>query len=70
MTLEEYAGGMLIMMDDKDFLYGSLIRDVYYQGIALGKKYRWLRLSYNVFMYGLIVSVLAFLIAALAFPSR
>jgi hypothetical protein len=70
MTLEEYAGGMLIMMDDKDFLYGSLIRDVYFQGIALGKKYRWLRLSYNVFMYGLIASVLAFLIAALAFPGK
>ena len=70
MSLEDYAGGMLIMMDDKDFLYGSLIRDVYFQGIALGKKYRWLRLSYNVFMYGLIVSVLAFLVAALAFPQK
>lgn len=70
MSLEDYAGGMLIMMDDKDFLYGSLIRDVYFQGIALGKKYRWLRLSYNVFMYGLIASVLAFLIAALAFPQK
>ena len=70
MSLEEYAGGMLIMMEDKDFLYGSLIRDVYFQGLALGKKYRWLRLSYNVFMYGLIASVLAFLIAALAFPGK
>ena len=70
MSLEEYAGGMLVMMDDKDFLYGSLIRDVYYQGIALGKKYMWLRWSYNVFMYGLIASVLAFLIAALFFPSK
>jgi predicted metal-dependent HD superfamily phosphohydrolase len=70
MSLEEYAAGMLIMMDDKDFLYGSLIRDVYFQGIALGYKYRWLRLSYNVFMYGLIASVLAFLIAALAFPGK
>ena len=70
MSLEEYAGGMLVMMEDKDFLYGSLIRDVYFQGIALGKKYRWLRLSYNVFMYGLIASVVAFLIAALAFPGK
>lgn len=70
MTLEEYAGGMLIMMDDADFLYGSLIRDVYYQGLALGKKYRWLRLSYNVFMYGLIASVLAFVVAALAYPAK
>lgn len=70
MNLEEYAAGMLQMMDDKDFLYGSLIRDVYNQGIVLGKKYRWLRLSYNVFMYGLIVSVIAFVIAALGFPGK
>jgi predicted metal-dependent HD superfamily phosphohydrolase len=68
MSLEDYADGMLRMMDDRDFLYGSLIRDVYFQGIALGKKYRWLRLSYNVFMFGLIISVLAFVIAALAYP--
>jgi predicted metal-dependent HD superfamily phosphohydrolase len=70
MSLQEYAGGMLQMMDDRDFLYGSLIRDVYFQGIALGNKYRWLRLSYNTFMYGLIISVLAFMIAALAYPSK
>jgi len=70
MSLEQYANGMLIMMDDRDFLYGSLIRDVYFQGIALGKKYRWLRLSYNVFMYGLVASVMAFLIAALVFPQK
>ena len=70
MSLEEYAGGMLQMMEDRDFLYGSLIRDVYFQGIALGRKYRWLRWSYNVFMYGLIISVTAFVIAALAFPDK
>ncbi|HXB94854.1 MAG TPA: Pycsar system effector family protein [Puia sp.] len=70
MSLEDYAAGMLTMMDDRDFLYGSLIRDVYFQGIALGRKYRWLRLSYDVFMYGLIASVAAFLVAALAFPQK
>jgi predicted metal-dependent HD superfamily phosphohydrolase len=70
MSLEDYAGGMLQLMEDRDFLYDSLIRDVYFQGIALGKKYRWLRLSYNVFMYGLIASVVAFMIAALCFPPK
>jgi predicted metal-dependent HD superfamily phosphohydrolase len=70
MSLEEYANGMLQMMEDRDFLYGSLIRDVYFQGIALGRKYRWLRWSYNVFMYGLIISVTAFVVAALAFPGK
>ncbi|MDN3548132.1 Pycsar system effector family protein [Mucilaginibacter aquaedulcis] len=65
MSLNDYSEGMLKMMDDKDFLYGSLIRDNYSQGVVLGKKYRLLRISYNVFMFGLIISVLAFIISSL-----
>jgi hypothetical protein len=64
MKLEEYNYGMLKLMDDKDFLYGSLIKDIYSQGVVLGRKYRLLRIAYNVFMFGLIASVLTFIIAA------
>lgn len=67
MSYEEYDRGMKEMMNDRDFLYGSLTRDVYSQGIVLGRKYRLLRAGYNVFMYGIIVSVLAFVIAAIFF---
>ena len=65
MKLDDYSTGMQQMMDDRDFLYGTLIKDIYSQGVVLGKKYRLLRISYNVFMYGLIVSVLAFVIATI-----
>jgi len=65
MSLEKYSEGMVKMMDDSDFLYGSLIRDNYSQGVVLGKKYRLLRASYNVFMFGLIISVVAFIISTL-----
>lgn len=65
MSFNDYSEGMLKMMDDKDFLYGSLIRDNYSQGVVLGKKYRLLRVSYNIFMFGLILSVLAFIISSL-----
>ncbi len=64
MSLDDYAAGMWKTMDDKEFLYGSLIRDVYSQGVVLGRKYRLLRVAYNIFMYGLIISVLAFIIAS------
>ncbi len=66
MSLKDYTGGMKKMMDDRDFLYGRLIRDVYAQGVVLGKKYKMLRVAYNIFMYGLIVSVLGFVIAVIA----
>lgn len=64
MHLEDYAAGMREVMNDRDFLYGTLIRDVYSQGVVLGRKYRLLRISYNIFMYGLILSVLAFVTAS------
>jgi len=64
MSLPEYVGGMEKMMEDREFLYGSLIRDLYSQGVVLGRKYRLLRIAYNVFMFGIVASVLAFVIAA------
>jgi hypothetical protein len=56
---------MLQVMNDRDFLYGTLIKDVYSQGVVLGRKFRLLRISYNIFMYGLIASVIAFVLATI-----
>lgn len=69
MQFEDYKSGMMKIMDDKDLLYSTLIRDVYGQGAVLGKKYRLLRVSYNIFMYGLILSVIAFIVVS-AFHSN
>lgn len=63
MNLPDYENGMNKMMDDREFLYGSLIKDVYSQGVVLGRKYRLLRIAYNVFMFGIVAAVLAFIIA-------
>lgn len=65
MSLSEYQKGMNAMMDDRDFLYGSLIRDVYSQGVVLGRKYKLMRAAYNVFMFGIVASVLAFIVAVI-----
>lgn len=62
MNLDEYAAGMRRVMSDSEFLYGTLIKDVYSQGVVLGRKYRLLRLSYNIFMFGLIISVLGYVV--------
>jgi HD superfamily phosphodiesterase len=59
-TYEQYNAAMREMMLDTDYLYGSLIKDIYYLAVVLGKKYRLIRLAYNIFMIGIIVSVLAF----------
>ncbi len=58
--LQKYESAMRIMMRDPDFLYRSMVKDIYFIGVVQGKKYRLLRLAYNIFMIGLIVSILAF----------
>ena len=62
-TYEQYNVAMRSMMRDTDYLYGSLIKDIYYLGKVLGRKYKLIRLAYNIFMIGIIVSVFAFAIA-------
>ncbi|TCD08271.1 HD domain-containing protein [Pedobacter frigidisoli] len=67
MSLPSYTDGMIKVMNDKDFLYGTLITDVYSQGVVLGRKYKLIRLAYNIFMFGLIAAVFAFVIAYAAY---
>ncbi len=63
MSLQDFEFGMRQLMDDIEFLYGNLIRDIYQQGRNLGRKYRLLRISYNIFMYGMVLSVMAYVIS-------
>ncbi len=62
-SFEKYEVAMRRMMIDTDYLYGSLIKDIYSLGTVLGRKYKLVRLAYNIFMIGIVVSVLAFAIA-------
>ena len=61
---EEYYADMELLIADADLLYSSLTRDVYFQAVVLGKKYKLLRMAYHVFMIGLGLSVLSFMIIA------
>jgi predicted metal-dependent HD superfamily phosphohydrolase len=62
MNLPTYEWGVKQIMSDKDYLYSSLTRDVYYLGKVLAIKYRYLNIGYKIFMFGLIASVFAFAI--------
>lgn len=63
MSLDDYNWGMTEMLNDKYYMNNSMIKDNYFLGVVLAKKYRFLRIAYNIFMYGLIVSILAFVVA-------
>jgi predicted metal-dependent HD superfamily phosphohydrolase len=61
--LEDFQAGMHELMREKDALYNNMITDIYYLGDVLSKKYRLLRVSYTIFMIGLILTVLSFIVA-------
>jgi len=63
LPLDDFNDAMNDLMKDRDYLYDTLIKDLYYLGLVLNKKYRMLSISYTVFMYGIIISVAAFCIA-------
>jgi predicted metal-dependent HD superfamily phosphohydrolase len=60
MKLEDFQWGMMEMIKDADFQYSSMTRDLYFLGKVLAAKYRYLTYCYNIFMYGIIVSVILF----------
>lgn len=65
MSYQQYETAMRTMMKDSDYLYSSIVQDIFHLGQVLGKKYKLLRLAYNIFMFGIIISVVAFTVAAL-----
>jgi len=65
MPESSFMGGMKEMINDEDYLYGSMMRDHYYHGLTIAKKFRRLRIAYMVFMGGLGLVVLSLLVAML-----
>ncbi|MFB9863443.1 Pycsar system effector family protein [Rufibacter immobilis] len=61
--LEDFQNGMHDIMRDKNALYNNMITDIYYLGDVLKNKYRLLRISYTIFMIGIILTVVSFVIA-------
>ncbi|WP_299225747.1 Pycsar system effector family protein [uncultured Psychroserpens sp.] len=63
MDLQEYEWAIAEMIKDKDYIYKALTKDLYFLGKVLERKYRLLRVTYTVFMVGIICSLIAFAIA-------
>lgn len=60
MKLEDYEWAIGEMLQDKEYIYSALTKDLYFLGVVLDRKYKLLRMTYNVFMIGIIISVITF----------
>ncbi len=63
LNLEQFEEAMDAVLRDKELLYGNMTRDLYFLGKVLDKKYRFLTMSYNIFMIGFAATVITFMIA-------
>lgn len=62
MEYEDFDFGMRKIMTDQEYLHNSMIQDFYNLGKVLDLKFKYLRICYNVFMFGIIVAVLSVVI--------
>lgn len=60
MIFEDYHDAMNILIKDRDYIYDSMVKDLYYLGRVLDRKYRLLSITYQIFMAGIVISVLSF----------
>ena len=60
MTFTEYQEGMQEVVSNDENLEGAIMRDLYYLGHSLGRKYYQLRVCYTIFMWGVIATVIVF----------
>ncbi|WP_400193282.1 Pycsar system effector family protein [Hymenobacter sp. B81] len=65
LSLDHFQDGMTELMRNKDLLYNNMVTDIYYLGEVLSRKYRLLRISYTIFMVGLILTAISFAIVLL-----
>jgi len=67
MKREDYHQSMDHVANNADVLYSNITEDIFSMGKRLGTKYHYLRFSYNIFLYGLMISVLGFLLCHIMF---
>ncbi|MEY3051383.1 MAG: hypothetical protein RLY31_1168 [Bacteroidota bacterium] len=60
MSRDEFIRGMSMVTTRENILDHSIVNDLYFLGRALGQKYYRLRVTYSIFMIGMIVTVLVF----------
>lgn len=60
MELSKYEWAIDEMLKDQTYMYSILTKDLYFLGKVLDRKYRILRLTYTIFVAGVIISLIAF----------
>jgi hypothetical protein len=60
MPLDAYERAVDAMMESRDFLYGTMKREIHSVGVDLARRYRWVGRSYVTFLFGVVVATVLF----------
>jgi len=63
MKLADYEWAINELTQDKEYVYASLTKDLYFLGKVLNRKYKILWWTYTIFMVGMVTSIIAFGVA-------
>ncbi|MCC1483172.1 Pycsar system effector family protein [Winogradskyella immobilis] len=61
MEEDEYISKVTNLMNEGDELYKTIATDTYHLGKTIDRKFKLLRKSFNIFLIGIILSVIAFI---------
>lgn len=62
LSRDEYVEGMTELLVQPEELYAQMMRDIYGLGNVLQRKFALLRISYTIFMFGLSIGILLFIV--------
>ena len=65
LQLREFVDKIKELKQEKEELYDSMSIDIYYLGSVLIKKYNFLSWSYNIFMFGMVICAVGFVVIML-----
>jgi hypothetical protein len=65
LQLREFVDRIKELKEAKEELYDSMSIDIYYLGSVLIRKYNFLSWSYNIFMFGMVICAVGFMVIML-----
>jgi len=66
-SLKEYIAQMMITMDNNDLKLEAVLKELHYFGNLLTRQYKLLKMAYRCFYWGIVLSVVSYLIILLLF---
>lgn len=62
LSYDQYKEAILTRIGKNEDVKDMLIKNIYNQGIAIKRKYRYIKIAYSIFMYGLPLAMISYLI--------